>query len=153
MSQTKHALSPPRSPPMSPQQYLPARISPFKSPEENKRMHPGEVTSPGRRLFLSSGRFKDTFGITSVDLIQNAWHHFSSKAHGFSLDSSDLPPKNKLPVSVGTMGEAGPDPALFSSATAPPSQERDLIYMAKKSTLFSVSYDTKDMREGKLADK
>lgn len=33
--------------------------------EENKRMHPGEVTS-GRKLFLSSSRFKDTFGITSV---------------------------------------------------------------------------------------
>lgn len=56
---------------MSPQQYLPARISPFKSHQEkNKRMHPGEVTSPGRRLFLSSGRLKDTFGITSVDVIQ-----------------------------------------------------------------------------------
>lgn len=55
---------------------------------------------------------------------------FSSKAHGFSLDSSDLPPKNKLPVSVGTMGEAGPDPAFLSpvsgSTTAPPFQERDL---------------------------
>lgn len=69
------------------------------------------------------------------------------------MDSSDLPPKNKLPVSVGTMGEVGPEPALLSpvssSTTAPPSQGRDLIHMVEKNTLFSVFYHTKDLREGK----
>lgn len=69
------------------------------------------------------------------------------------MDSPDLLPKNKLPVPVGTMGEAGPDPAFLSpgssSTTAPPSQERDLIHMVKENTLFSVSKHPKDMREGK----
>lgn len=51
------------------------------------------------------------------------------------------------------MGEAGPDPALLSpvnsSTTAPPSQDRDLTHTVEKNTLFSVSYHTKDTREGK----
>lgn len=94
------------------------------------------------------------------------WHHIcnsrlrcvSSKAHGFSLDSSDLLSKNKLAVSVGTVGEAGPDPALLSpvnSSTTAPSQERDLTHMVEKNTLSSVSYHTEDTREGKRkqADK
>lgn len=51
------------------------------------------------------------------------------------------------------MGEVGAEPALLSPVssitTAPPCQERDLIHMVEKNTLFSVSYHTKDLREGK----
>jgi len=56
----------------APQQHPPPLPGPVPSvtSEENIRTHPGEATSPGRRLFLSSGRHKDALGFSSVDVTQ-----------------------------------------------------------------------------------
>lgn len=106
------------------QQYSPSLAGsvPLSQTRRNIRTHPGEAMSPSRRLFLSSGRHKETLHIS--------WHNlricctiFSSRAHEFNSDSSNLLPKNKLPVPVRIMGKTGPDPALpspRSSSTTPP---------------------------------
>lgn len=59
------------------------------------------------------------------------------------MHSSDLSPKDKLSVPVGITGKAEPDPDLSI-----PVEGLD-AHGQGKHFLFSVSYHTKDMREGK----